>query len=121
MWAMFGPANSPRASSLKTVIASLPDVAGHAADDAEAHQELDPASPGRIGLVDSPAAQDEDAQTELSVREPTTSGAGGCRVAGGDRRRLPEHRRGPPARLLNAAGEAEIEVGHCAVAAATSA
>src|SRR5215475_1168027 len=75
-----------------------------------AHQELDPAAPGRIGLVDGPVVQNEDGEAEVLGQVPDGVGAGLPGVTGGDRRQLPEHRLGPFPRLLLAAGEAEVGV-----------
>src|SRR5690349_13991588 len=75
-----------------------------------AHQELDPAGPGRIGLVDGPVVEREDAETETLGQVADDVGAGLPRVTGGDRRQLPEHRRDPLTGLLLAAGETEIDV-----------
>src|SRR5215831_231194 len=68
-----------------------------------AHPELDPAAPGRIGLVDSPVVQDEDAEAEVLAQVPDDVSAGLPRVTGGDRWQLPEHRLCPLPRLLLAA------------------
>src|SRR2546429_3353431 len=75
-----------------------------------AHQELDPAAPGRIGLVDVAVVQNEDAEAEALGQVPDDVGAGLPRVTGGDRWQLLEHRLGPLPRLLLAAGEAEVGV-----------
>src|SRR6185503_8917209 len=75
-----------------------------------AHQELDPAAPGRIGLVDIAVVQSEDAEAEALGQIPDDVGAGLSRVAGGDRWQLIAHRLSPRPRLLPAAGEAEVGV-----------
>jgi hypothetical protein len=75
-----------------------------------AHQELDPASSGRIGVVDDPVVQDEGAEALALGQVPDKVGAGLAGVAAGDRRQLLEYRRDPLARLLFAAREAEVNV-----------
>src|SRR5262249_56209098 len=65
-----------------------------------AHQELDPATPGRIGVVDSPVRRGEGAEA-LGLGQVTDDvGAAFARIAAGDRRPLVGYPRGPPAPLL---------------------
>src|SRR5262244_2297420 len=75
-----------------------------------AHQELDPAAPGRIGVVDVAVVQSEGAEAEVLGQVPDDVGAGLPRVTGGDRWQLLKYRSGPLPRLLLAAGEAEAGV-----------
>src|SRR5262249_59701414 len=58
-------------------------------DSVVAHQELDPATPGRVGVVDSPLVQDEGAEA-LALRQVADDiGTAVSRIAGGDWRALP--------------------------------
>src|SRR5438067_187934 len=53
-----------------------------------AHQEVDPAPPGRIGMVDGPVVQGEGAEA-LGLGQVTDDvGAALARIAAGDRRQL---------------------------------
>src|SRR5271163_540442 len=68
-----------------------------------AHQELEPASPGLVGLVDEPVIQDEHAEAWALSQIAEYVGAGFARVVLDDRRQRLEYRRDRLARLLCAA------------------
>src|SRR5437762_13738012 len=57
-----------------------------------AHQELDPAAPGRIGVVDVAVVQNDDAEAEVLGQVPDDVGAGLSPVTGDVRWQLLEHR-----------------------------
>jgi hypothetical protein len=65
------------------------------------HQELDPASPCRIRVVDGPVLQDEHAKALALGEVVDDIGAAVIRIAGGDRRQRLEVRLDPCARLLS--------------------
>src|SRR6266508_2134596 len=79
-------------------------------DPVVAHQELDPARPGRIGVVDGPVIQDEGAEALALGQVPNYVGAALAGIALGDRRQGLDYRRDPLARLLLAARVTEVEV-----------
>src|SRR5258708_28787250 len=81
-------------------IALVAAFRGPVEDRVVAHQELDPAAPGRIGVVDVAVVQNEDAEAEVLGRVPDEVGAGLPPVTGGDRWQLLDHRLGPLPRPL---------------------
>src|SRR5258707_922054 len=74
-------------------------------DPVVAHQEPNPATGGRVRLVDGLGVQDEDAEAEALRQVTGHVGTGLAGIATGDGRQLLEHLRDPFAPLLRTAGE----------------
>ena len=62
----------------------LPAFGSPVKDPVVAHQEFDPATGGRIGVVDGPVVQDEGAEAEALGQVSDDVGAGLPRITGGD-------------------------------------